>query len=109
LAPSALRGEQIGNGHALDLPRALEDELGDVRGTRGHPPLELRPRDPHLVGSFERTHVLTLCMLVVCGIGLLLRIAAPYLLFVPNLLSQTLVRIRVLRVARGYRRCRVHV
>jgi hypothetical protein len=109
LAPATLRSEQVRHRHALGLPGALEDQLRDVRGTRGHPALELGPRDPHLVGSFERAHVLTLGMLLVCGMALLPSYAAPYLLLVPYLLSLTLQRVWVLRVSRDYRRCRVHL
>jgi glyoxylase I family protein len=57
-APAVLAHEQIGDGHALRLPRALEHDLGDRQVTVRHLPLELRSRQPHAVRSRERLHVL---------------------------------------------------
>ncbi|HVR05158.1 MAG TPA: hypothetical protein VMS02_03895 [Solirubrobacteraceae bacterium] len=39
LTPAALTHQQVGDGHALGLPGALHDHLGDIDIARGHPPL----------------------------------------------------------------------
>jgi hypothetical protein len=93
LAPAPLRREQIPDGHALRLPGALEDKLRDVRSARGHLALQLCTGDSHLVGSFERTHVLTFGALLVRGLMLLLCEAGPLLLLVVSRICVLISRI----------------
>ncbi len=52
LSPAALAHQQVGDGHALGLPRAFEDHLGDVELAGGDAPLELGAGEAHLVGAF---------------------------------------------------------
>jgi hypothetical protein len=103
LAPAALRREQIRDRHALRLPGAPEHQLRDVRRARGDFALELRTGDAHLVGSFERAHVLALGALLARGFAFRRCEAGT------GLLLLVIARICALRVGRGNRRCRVHV
>src|SRR2546425_7484749 len=41
LTPAALAHQQVGHGHALRLPRTVDDHLGDVDLAERHPALEL--------------------------------------------------------------------
>jgi hypothetical protein len=58
LAPSALAHQQVRDGHALRLPRAVAYHLGDARPARGDAPLELGAGETDLVGALQRAHVL---------------------------------------------------
>ena len=58
LTPAALAHQQVGDRHALGLPRAVEDHLGDVDLAVGDAPLELGAGEADLVGALECAHVL---------------------------------------------------
>ncbi len=58
LTPAALAHQQVGDGHALGLPRAVEDHLGDVELAGRDAALELGAGEANLVGAFEGAHVL---------------------------------------------------
>src|SRR5438552_7290060 len=58
LTPAALADQQVGHRHAVRLPRAVDDHLGDVDLAGGHPALELGAGEADLVGTCQGTHVL---------------------------------------------------
>ena len=58
LTPAALADQQVGHRHAVRLPRAVDDHLGDVDLAGGHPALELGAGEADLVGACQSTHVL---------------------------------------------------
>ncbi|HTR89235.1 MAG TPA: hypothetical protein VMG62_03885 [Solirubrobacteraceae bacterium] len=58
LAPAALAGEEVGDGHAGGLPGAVQQDIGNVELAGGDLALEAGARQAHLVGSLERAQVL---------------------------------------------------
>jgi len=58
LAPASLTHQQVGDGHALRLPRAGEDHLGGIDLIHRDTALELGSREANLVRALECTHVL---------------------------------------------------
>src|SRR5919198_4875260 len=58
VAPATLTGEEVGDRHALRLPRRVEDHIGDADLPNRHAALELRARQPDGVRPLEGLHVL---------------------------------------------------
>jgi glyoxylase I family protein len=58
VTPAALTREQVGDRHALRLPRRAEDHVGRGDLPDGHPALELRASQPYGIRPLQSLHVL---------------------------------------------------
>jgi hypothetical protein len=58
LTPATLAHQQVRDGHAVGLPGAVEEHVGDVDLPGRDPSLELGASEANLVGAFEGAHVL---------------------------------------------------